>query len=160
MSELSPTMKTREQLYKCLSLMELFIFNEDHKGDAIDDRIVRISFQIDDRLGFRIVDWMLTNNEHNTVLFQNIVYHMIEFLEFPPEVEGMLIFVLLGDNKEFIIPEERILTKEISDMIYKTMVQEHLEAWRDGYFEPEDLSVDELAYHTEFVEYAKNNDMM
>jgi hypothetical protein len=84
---------------------------------------------------------------------------MIPCLEFPQEIEEQLIAVLLGENDEYLIPSECLFTEDVSDMVYKIMVQEHLDAWRDGYFEPEDLDENDLALHNEYVEYATNTGM-
>jgi hypothetical protein len=137
--------------------MELFIFNEDYEHDDINTRIHRIAWEVENRHRFRVIDWLIDNKEPTTGNYQNIVYHMIPCLEFPSDVEEQLISVLLGENDEFLIPSECLFTEEVSDMVYKTMVQEHLDAWSDGYFEPEDLDENELAWYNEYVEYAKNN---
>ena len=145
------------QIQECLTLMELYIFNEEYDSDLIPARISRIAFQVENRHRFRVIDWLIENRTHCTSVFQNIVYHMIPCLAFTEEIEEQLIIVLLGENDEFLIPGECLFTEEVSDMVYKMMAQEHLDAWRDGYFEPEDLDEHDLAWHNEVVEYAKKN---
>ncbi len=120
----------------------------------------RIALQIKNHHQYHIINWLLNNKSPSTGIYQSIVYHMIPGLELPEDVEKHLISVLLGEKEEFRIPCENIFTKELSDMVYKFLVEEHLDAWMKGYFEPEDLSPQELAYHNEYVEYAKNNGMM
>lgn len=147
------------QIQECLTLMELYIFNEEYESEPIPARIIRLAFHVDNRHRFRVIDWLIENRTHCEGVFQNIIYHMIPCLEFPQEVEDQLVLVLLGENDEYLIPGECLFTEEVSDMVYKIMVQEHLDAWRDGYFEPEDLDENELVWHNEYVEYAKNNGM-
>ena len=151
---------SREHLYQCLSQMELFIFNEDYDHDDINTRIHRIAWEVENRHRFRVIDWLIDNKEPTIGIHQNIIYHMIPCLEFPSDVEEQLITLLLGENDEFLIPGECIFTEEVSEMIYKMMVQEHLTAWREGFFEPEDMNETELACHNEYVEFAKNNGIM
>lgn len=143
----------------CLTLMELYIFNEEYDRELIPARIIRLAFQIENRHRFRVIVWLINNRTHCEGVFQNIIYHMIPCLEFPQETEYQFITVLLGENDEYIIPGDCLFTEEISEMVYKIMVQEHLDAWRDGYFEPEDLDEADLALHNEYVEYATNTGM-
>jgi len=147
------------QIQECLTLMELYIFNEEYDTELIQARIIRLAFQVDNRHRFRVIDWLINNRTHCEGMFQNIIYHMIPCLEFPEEIEEQLIAVLLGENDEYLIPGDCLFTEEVSDMVYEIMVQEHLDSWRDGYFEPEDLDEADLARHNEYVEYATNNGM-
>jgi hypothetical protein len=140
--------------------MELFIFNEDFEDNITTHRMKRIALQIKNHHRYHVVNWLLNNKSPSTGIYQSIVYNMIPWLEFPPDVEKHLIVVLLGEKEEFIISCERIFTEELSDMVYKFLVEEHLDAWFKGYVVPEDLSPEELVYHNEYVEFAKKNGMM
>jgi hypothetical protein len=157
---LTPTTISREQLSSCLSQMEQFLFKEEFDDNITPNRIKRIALQIKNRHRYHIVNWLINNKTPSTAIYQNIVYHMILYLEFPPDVEEHLIAVLLGEDGEFLIPSECIFTEEVTDMVYKFLVEEHLDAWMKGYFKPEDLSLEELAYHNEYVDFAKKNGMI
>jgi hypothetical protein len=87
-------------------------------------------------------------------LNQQLVYHLI-----PSANEEELVQLLLGENNEYKIQCDCIFTEKLYNHAYETLVKEHMDAHRKGYFEKEDLEGEHLERHLEYVEYAKENNL-
>jgi hypothetical protein len=67
----------------------------------------------------------------------------------------MYIKVLFGENDEFFIKEDCMFTSDLYAEVYDSMAREHVACWRAGYFEPEDMSEEELVRHRGYMEYVR-----
>ena len=76
---------------------------------------------------YRVIEWIIsTNGEDDTAVFQQVIYQMISCLDV--NTEPPLIETLFGKNDEFFIDSECLFTKEVSDLAYELMFDEHLAA--------------------------------
>lgn len=83
---------------------------------------------------------------------QQVLYCHINWSVIPELVD-----VLFGMNREFQLEGDNLYTDELYNNSYVSIVKEHMNYWREGYFEPEDLEGYDLERHLEYVAYAKDN---
>ena len=134
--------RTDEQIRKCLSQIETLFWVPDNVADLyeIPERILFIAREMPDWHMYRVIEWIIsTSGEDDTAVFQQVIHHMISCLDFP--TDPPLIETLFGKNDEFFIGSECLFTKEVSDLAYELMFDEHLAArkrkeheddeWRD-----------------------------
>ena len=114
-----------QQILKCLSEIETLLWGDEYSDYDIPNRIVYIAREMPNWHRYRVIELIISNNENTTALFQNIIYHVISCLDVPTTP---LITTLLGENDEFFIPSECLFTKEVSNLAYELMFDEHLAA--------------------------------
>jgi hypothetical protein len=114
-----------QQILKCLSEIEMLFWGEEYSGYDIQNRIVYIARESPNWHRYRVIEWIILNNENATALYQNVIYHMISCLYVHRDP---LITTLLGENDEFLLPSECVFTKEVSDLAYELMFDEYLAA--------------------------------
>ena len=114
-----------QQILKCLSEIEMLFWGEEYSSYDIQNRIVYIACEIPNWHRYRVIELIMLNNENTTALYQNVIYHMISCLDVHTDP---LIATLLGENDEFLLPSECLFTKEVSDLAYELMFDEHLAA--------------------------------
>uniref|UniRef100_A0A6C0F1Z9 Uncharacterized protein n=1 Tax=viral metagenome TaxID=1070528 RepID=A0A6C0F1Z9_9ZZZZ len=151
-----------ERILMCLTKLEGHL-GWDTSAMCITSRILNLSHYIcPEPIEHRAIYALLENRCSDSDLkpCQQCVYHMLPFFGFADDELNEYVKVLLGDNCEYQMPGHCMFTEEFYEEIYELMVQEHLESWRDGYFEPEDLTPDELVMHNEYIAYAKEHKLM
>ncbi len=121
--------RTDEQICKCLSQIETLFWGPGSAADLyeIPERILFIAREMPNWHRYRVIEWILsTSGEDDTAVFQQVIYQMISFIDFP--TDPPLIETLFGKNDEFFIESECLFTKEVSDLAYELMFDEHLAA--------------------------------
>lgn len=114
-----------QQILKCLSEIEILLWGDEYCAFDIPNRILYIAREMPNWHRYRVIELIILNNENTTALFQNIIYHLISCIDVDTDP---LIATLLGENDEFFIPSECLFTKEVSDLAYELMFDEHLAA--------------------------------
>jgi hypothetical protein len=151
-----------ERILMCLTKLEEHL-GWDANATDIASRILKLSHYICPKpVEHRAIYALLENRCSDSDLepCQQCVYHMLPFFGFTDDELNEYVKVLFGDNDEYPIPGDCMFTEDFYQEIYELMVKEHLESWHDGYFEPEDLTPDELVMHNEYVAYAKAHNFM
>lgn len=118
--------RTDEQIRKCLSQIETLLWGPDSAADLyeIPERILFIAREMPNWHMYRVIEWIIsTSGQDDTAVFQQVIHHMISCLDYPPLIE-----TLFGKNDEFFIESECLFTKEVSDLAYELMFDEHLAA--------------------------------
>ena len=121
--------RTDEQIRKCLSQIETLLWGPGSAADLyeIPERILFIAREMPNWHMYRVIEWIIsTNGEDDTAVFQQVIYHMISCLDV--NTDPPLIETLFGKNDEFFIDSECLFTKEVSDLAYELMFDEHLAA--------------------------------
>ena len=93
----------------------------------------------------------------NEALHQQILCQLAA--EMGQEEQEKLTKLLLGPNKEYLIEGDCLFTDEVFNKAYETIVCTHMDLYRSGCFNTEDLDEECLARHLEYVEYAKQNNL-
>jgi hypothetical protein len=145
-----------EQIILCLDMLEERL-NIEPRGEGevemdIATRIFDISFKVNhDPVDHNVINWLLLHNVDCTSTYQQCIYQMLPAIG---DVE-MYIKVLFGENDEFLIKEDCMFTPYLYAEVYDSMAREHVACWRAGYFEPEDMSDEELVRHRGYMEYVR-----
>jgi hypothetical protein len=145
-----------QQILLCLDMLEERLNIEPRGEGEIDiaTRIFDISFKVnDDPVDHVVIDFLLLRNVDCTSTYQQCIYQML------PAIGDVDVYikVLFGENDEFLIKEDCMFTPDLYAEVYDSMAREHVACWRAGYFEPEDMSDQDLARHREYVAYTRAN---
>ena len=150
-----------EQILACLTKLEGHLGWDTTVTDDITMRILKLSHYIcPEPVEHRAIYALLEDRCSDVESCQQCVYHMLPFFGFSEDELNEYVKILLGDNDEYLIPGDCMFTEEFYEETYEIMVKEHLESWHDGFFEPEDLTPDELVMHNEYIAYAKAHKLL
>jgi hypothetical protein len=157
MYHIKPQM-AEQQILLCLDMLEKRLNIKPRVDDGETDvatRIFDISFKVnDDPLEHNVVENLLYSNMDCISTHQQCIYHMLPNIE-PDGEFDIYKKALFGENDEFLIDDECMFTQDLYNKVYDGMAREHVAHWRAGYFEPEDLSEEELVRHKEYMTYAR-----
>jgi len=150
---------TEERILDCLAGLEILAdMQADQDGwNSIASRIYDITNKCMNWFDFTLYNHLLYKIEHTPVLYQQMLYQMIPHFTQDDKVISHLTKGLLGENNEYYIEPNGLFIDELYDEVYDICVRDHMESYRAGYFEKEDLVGEDLERHLEFVAYAKEN---
>ena len=144
--------------------------NEKEKEKEKDEEPVSITLLID-QVAVHCLDWreygvyrllmdpnynFIINNNHDIMfIYQELVYHLILNIGLNEKEIEELTKLLFGEKDEYKInckdgEDTCIFTDRVYSDAYELAAREHMEAYRAGYFETEDLEGEQLERHLEF----------
>jgi hypothetical protein len=162
-----------QRIRECLNEFET-IFGVNNLDQSITVRIRSIIFEVNNARQSHaknetgkydksiVLDIEATNlllNEYPGDLYtqQEVLYFHINWMVMPKTKKVELVDLLFGMNREFQLEGDNLYTDELYNSAYLLIVKEHMNYWREGYFEPEDLEGYDLERHLEYVAYAKKH---
>ena len=145
-----------QRMIDCLTAMEDLCDTRDDEQNSITDRIQRIACEVNSAHEYRVNLWLLWEHP-NEQTYQQILYHLIPWMDVSDSVETELTKLLAGENNEYLFECECLYTDELYNNVYETIVKEHMHSWREFYFDEADLEGGDLASHLEYVAYAKEH---
>ena len=145
-----------QRIRECLTIMENLYITNDDQCDSIAERIRRIAFEVNDEHEFR-VNLCLLEEQPSELIYQQVLYQLIPWLNISETKKNDLIILLLGENDEYILEGEGFYTDELYSKAYEMIVKEHMDSWRSYFFDEADLEGDEVERHAEYVAYAKKH---
>ena len=150
-----------ERILSCLDGLEVLaqIETEEDGWDSIATRIHNITTKHFCWYDLRLYDRVMDKNEHTTMLYQQLIYHLIPQLTQDETIISQIARGLFGENDEYFIESECIFTDDLYHEVYDNCVKEYMVSYRAGCIEKDDLVGDDLKRHFEFVEYANENNL-
>lgn len=145
-----------QRIHDCLEMMEDLCMTDYTEYDSIGERIRRVAFEVNTQHEYRVNLWLLEEQPCD-LTYQQVLYRLIPWLAIAESKKDELEKLLLGETDEHLLEGEGLYTDELYNKVYKIIVREHMDSWREGYFEPEDLEGEELQRHFEYVAYAKEH---
>lgn len=162
-----------QRIQECLNEFDT-IFGMNDVDQSITERLRSIIFEVNNARQSHakndtgeydksiVLDLEATNlllNEYPGDLYtqQQILLCHINWMVMPKTKKVELVDLLFGMNREFQLEGDNIYTDELYNSAYLLIVKEHMNYWREGYFESVDLEGYDLERHLEYVAYAKKH---